>query len=201
MSDKRSHRERPHRGAELFEQDFPTGRQSQRTFHEPSPVTVTPPVEGTVKWFDANKGFGFISLEAGGEAFIHISRVKAFGNGELYEGSPITVRLGPGKKGPEVIEVIEVGGAADGLVERRPRPPAAAPAATEEVDAIDIVKWFNPGKGFGFVAVGDRQKDVFVSGRIIQQAGLHDLPEGKRVKMKVVVGQKGPEARSIQIID
>jgi CspA family cold shock protein len=153
-----------------------------------------------VKWFDANKGFGLVSLEKGGEAFMHISRLKAACYGEPKEGTPITVRLGPGRKGPQVVEVIEVGAAPNRQIERTPRP-TAAPSAMEEVDAIGIVKWFNPNKGFGFVAVGDRQKDVFVSARALQQAGLKDLPEGKRVKMKVGAGHKGPEARSIKIID
>lgn len=129
-----------------------------------------------------------------------MSRLKAAGFGDPPEGSPITVRLGPGKKGPEVIEVIEVGAAAPKPIERTLRA-TAAPRAMGEAETLGTVKWFNSSKGFGFVAVGDGQKDVFVSARILQQAGLNDLPEGKRVSMKVVVGQKGPEARSIRIID
>jgi CspA family cold shock protein len=201
MGDKRGHRDQVrHRGDEPFEQDFSSIRPSPRTYQQTGPAHDRPSIQGTVKRFDANKGFGFVSLESGGEAFIHVSRIKPLGYNELVEGSPITVRLGPGKKGPEVIEVIDVGAAPTTRFERGPRP-SAAPPKMEEADAIGIVKWFNPSKGFGFVAVRDRQKDVFVSARTLQQAGINDLLEGKRVRMKVVVGQKGPEARSIEIID
>jgi CspA family cold shock protein len=198
MSDKRSHRDQArHRGVDPFEQDFPVIRPAPRKESQTASIRETPSVKGTVKWFNADKGFGFVSLETGGEAFIHVSRLKAAGYGDPSEGTSITVRIGPGKKGPEVAEVVELGA---GALRRDERTSRASPA-TEEVDAIGFVKWFNPGKGFGFVAVGDRQKDVFVSARVLQHAGLNNLPEGKRVSMKVVVGPKGPEARSIQIID
>ena len=63
------------------------------------------------------------------------------------------------------------------------------------------MKWYNSDKGFGFVAVGEGRKDVFVSGRVLERSGLNGLPEGRRVKMKVVQSHKGPEARSIQFLD
>jgi CspA family cold shock protein len=136
-----------------------------------------------------------VSLESGGEAFIHVSRIKPLGYNELSEGSPITVRLGPGKKGPEVVEVIEAGAAPPN------GPGRAAPSSMEEVEVIGTVKWFNPGKGFGFVAAGEHQKDVFISARTLERAGINDIREGQRVRMKVIVKPKGPEAISIALVE
>lgn len=50
--------------------------------------------EGTVKWFNAQKGFGFIALDAGGnDAFVHISAVERSGLGELREGQKVGFEL------------------------------------------------------------------------------------------------------------
>ncbi len=49
---------------------------------------------GTVKWFNAQKGFGFIAPDNGGtDAFVHISAVERSGMGELYEGQKISYEL------------------------------------------------------------------------------------------------------------
>ncbi|MFS8035504.1 cold-shock protein [Xanthobacter sp. AM11] len=51
-------------------------------------------VEGTVKWFNAQKGFGFIAPDAGGsDAFVHISAVERAGLGELREGQKVGFEL------------------------------------------------------------------------------------------------------------
>ena len=56
---------------------------------------------GTVKWFNASKGFGFISPEGGGEdLFVHHSEVKTQGYASLDEGQKVQFEIGQGKKGP-----------------------------------------------------------------------------------------------------
>ena len=56
---------------------------------------------GTVKWFSASKGFGFISPEGGGEdLFVHHSEVKTQGYASLDEGQKVQFEIGQGKKGP-----------------------------------------------------------------------------------------------------
>ena len=61
------------------------------------------------------------------------------------------------------------------------------------------MKWYNADKGFGFVAVGDGGKDVFVHASALRRAGLFDLAEGQQVTMQVVEGAKGREATSITV--
>ena len=59
------------------------------------------------------------------------------------------------------------------------------------------VKWFNDGKGFGFIAE-DGGKDVFVHHSSIQAQGFKSLQEGDRVSFDVVAGPKGPAAANVR---
>jgi len=57
--------------------------------------------KGTVKWFNASKGFGFINPDDGGEdLFVHHSEVKTAGYASLDEGQTVEFTVGQGKKGP-----------------------------------------------------------------------------------------------------
>ena len=57
--------------------------------------------KGTVKWFNADKGFGFITPEEGGnDLFVHHSEVRTEGYASLDEGQKVEFLVGQGKKGP-----------------------------------------------------------------------------------------------------
>jgi cold shock protein len=56
---------------------------------------------GTVKFFDEQKGFGFISREEGDDVFIHFSEIQGSGFKTLQEGQKVEFDVGPGKKGEE----------------------------------------------------------------------------------------------------
>ena len=67
------------------------------------------------------------------------------------------------------------------------------------VEMLGTVKWYNPDKGFGFIAPQSGGKDVFVHASALERAGLAPLREGQSVRMSVVQGVKGPEAAAISI--
>ncbi len=59
------------------------------------------------------------------------------------------------------------------------------------------VKWFNDGKGFGFITSDDGSKDCFVHHSAIQAEGFRSLNEGDKVELDVVEGEKGPAAENV----
>ncbi|MFM7061571.1 MAG: cold-shock protein [Actinomycetes bacterium] len=60
---------------------------------------------GTVKWFNAEKGYGFISREGGADVFVHFSAIEGSGYRSLEEGQAVEFEVGPGRKGEEAREV------------------------------------------------------------------------------------------------
>ena len=65
--------------------------------------------EGTVKWFNAQKGYGFINPDDGGkDAFVHISAVERAGLSTLNEGQRVSYEVQPGKNGKSSAENIKV---------------------------------------------------------------------------------------------
>jgi CspA family cold shock protein len=62
------------------------------------------------------------------------------------------------------------------------------------------VKWFNEGKGFGFITPETGGKDLFAHFKEIRGEGFKSLSEGQRVTYEVTQGQKGPQASNIRVI-
>ncbi|RJP85114.1 MAG: cold-shock protein [Desulfobacteraceae bacterium] len=60
---------------------------------------------GTVKWFNESKGFGFIEQENGTDVFVHHSGINASGFKTLNEGDKVTFTLSQGQKGPAAVDV------------------------------------------------------------------------------------------------
>lgn len=64
--------------------------------------------EGTVKWFNEAKGFGFIESENGGDVFVHFSAIQAEGFKTLKEGEKVSFDVVEGKKGPAAENVMKL---------------------------------------------------------------------------------------------
>lgn len=62
--------------------------------------------QGTVKWFNADKGFGFISIEDGNDVFVHFSSIQGNGFRTLEEGQHVTFDVVQGPKGPQAANVV-----------------------------------------------------------------------------------------------
>jgi cold shock protein len=178
------------------------------------PAATGPTVDAVVKWFKADKGYGFVELSNGqGDAFLHANALHASGHESVPSGAKLKVTVGAGAKGAQVTRVVEVDTA--GVVERpqrsfegggrggdaggSPRPRRAAPDPSTAVTVAGRVKWFDDAKGFGFVASDDGGKDVFIHISVLNAAGIPHLAEGQAVNMKVVDTPKGREAISLSV--
>jgi CspA family cold shock protein len=207
MSRYKDHRGPKRRG---YDEDYTPdyhAAERQPEYFSPRPISTqgSEPVEATVKWFNADKGFGFVVVAGGPNAFLPARALEMAGHSSVPDGSRVKVRISQGQKGPQVAEVIEVDTSAAQVTsktERRPasRPYSQRPGAGPTEECLGSVKWYNVEKGFGFVAADRGGKDVFVHATTLDRSGLSELPEGQRVRMQVSQGQKGPEA-SIELLD
>ena len=183
--------------------DGPIG--DRPNYPSPSASQASAPVDSVVKWFNAEKGFGFVTLPGGSEAFLHIRQLERAGHKSVPEGARLKVRTGQGQKGPEVTEVLDLdlstarSSSSSSSAERR----AAAPsqAAGQSKVGTGTVKMYKTDTGFGFVGQDDGGKDVFVHATVLARAGLKGLTEGQRVRMQIAQGQKGLEAQTIELLD
>lgn len=64
--------------------------------------------QGTVKWFNAEKGFGFISVEGENDVFVHFSAIQADGYKSLEEGQKVEFDVVDGAKGPQAANVVRL---------------------------------------------------------------------------------------------
>lgn len=165
------------------------------------------PAQGTVKWFNPDKGFGFVTLEDGSDCFLHASALTRAGL-SVTEGDTVRVRIGQGPRGRQVSDVLDVqpgpgpqrrspGGFGAGRPPRTGGRPGVPTGPTVETQGT--VKWWNATKGFGFITPVDGSKDIFIHVSTLGRCGLQQLTEGTAVSIRVSQGPKGPEAVDISL--
>ncbi|MBF0781114.1 MULTISPECIES: cold-shock protein [unclassified Granulicatella] len=64
--------------------------------------------KGTVKWFNGEKGFGFITRENGEDLFVHFTAIQTEGYRTLEEGQEVEFEIGEGARGPQAINVVKL---------------------------------------------------------------------------------------------
>lgn len=151
------------------------------------PPQVVGTGKGTVKFFNAGKGFGFIQREDGGEdVFVHISAVERAGLEGLGEGQVLEFNLVDrgGKISASDLQV--VGDVVP--VEKKPQAPQRELTGDK---AVGTVKFFNSMKGFGFITRDDGEQDAFVHISAVERSGLSTLNEGDRLEFDLEVDRRG----------
>ena len=169
------------------------------------PPQVVGEGKGVVKFFNPQKGFGFIVRDDGGEdVFVHISAVEQAGLTDLADGQPLEFTLVDrgGRVSAtnlriegEPMEVVRGGGAgpregAGGFGADRGGPQRQLTGEKSQ----GTVKFFNAMKGFGFISRDDGQPDAFVHISAVERAGLPTINEGDRFEFEIEVDRRGKYA-------
>lgn len=163
------------------------------------PAQVVGEGQGTVKFFNAAKGFGFVARDDGGEdVFVHISAVEQAGLQGLASGQPLGFTLVERNGKVSAID-LKIEGEPMPVEEFAPRQrdDRGAPGGARGRRQLTgertsgTVKFFNTTKGFGFIARDDGQADAFVHISAVQRAGMAGLDEGDRVAFDIEVDDRG----------
>jgi cold shock protein len=162
------------------------------------PPQVVGEGKGIVKFFNPQKGFGFIVRDDGGEdVFVHISAVEQAGLTDLADGQPLEFTLVD--RGGRIsatnlriegdpMPVERSGGGGAGAAGGGPQRQLTGEKAS------GTVKFFNAMKGFGFIQRDDGQPDAFVHISAVERAGIPTLNEGDRLEFELEVDRRGKYA-------
>ncbi len=152
------------------------------------PAQVVGTGKGTVKFFNSQKGFGFIAQETGGEdVFVHISAVERAGLEGLAEGQELEFNMVDrgGKISAQDLQIVGDVIAAPAAESGPPKRELTGEKAT------GTVKFFNSMKGFGFLVRDDGQPDAFVHISAVERSGLSEINEGERFEFDLEVDRRG----------
>jgi CspA family cold shock protein len=168
---------------------------------------------GTIKWFNATKGYGFITLERGGDAFCHASALAAVGATDAPPGSTVVCDLQDSPRGLQVVTVHSLDtSTAEAQPPRKPRSPSAGDddrgrrggfardSAPSGAMVDGHVKFFNDQKGFGFVVPENGGGDVYVHASALRRSGIAALNPEQRIRFSTRQGMKGVEVDRIEVL-
>lgn len=167
-------------------------------------------IRGTVKWFDAVKGYGFIVPDSGGaDILLHKTVLRQAGHSIVYEGTLIVCEAVQGPRGMQALRVMELDDS-DAIVPRRgPPQQGAAPRGRPRAEPVEAsgdflavkVKWFNRVRGYGFVTEGEGTPDVFVHVETLRRYGIEEVRAGQSAEVRIGTGPKGPMVAEIKLLD
>ena len=180
--------------------------------------------KGKVKWFNATKGYGFITLDNGGDAFCHASALQATGHSDVPPGTTVVCDLADSQRGLQVVSVHSVDTSTAEAPSRAPRPFGGgrfgdggghggygdrggyggggyrdnnAPSGPMVEGKI---KFFNDQKGFGFVMPDNGSGDIYLHASALRRSGVQMVEPEQRIRYSTRQGNKGVEVDRVEII-
>lgn len=179
-------------------------------------------ITASVKWFKADKGYGFVRFGDGtGEAFLHSSVLTPIGLSALTEGATILCDVTAGAKGPQVSAVHRVenappaepaqargrrkkaaAAARDG-VEAEPRLPRHQPARAAEAAAGELmfgsIRWYNLDSQSGLIDPADGGESIYFDRATLRQSRIEIVADGEDVWYSARDTADGPVAERVEL--
>ncbi|KIT15784.1 cold-shock protein [Jannaschia aquimarina] len=155
---------------------------------------------GTVKWFDAVRGFGFVtSPDMDKDILLHANVLRAYGQSSIAEGAVVDLVVTKSPRGFQASEVLSVSAPEHDPAEGGSDAPEYLQPIPDDVPFEPArVKWFDKGKGFGFANVFGRPEDVFIHAEVLRRFGLADLGPGEAICLRATEGQRGKLAVEVR---
>jgi len=173
--------------------------------------------KGKVKWFNATKGYGFITLDNGGDAFCHASALQASGHSDVPPGTTIVCDLADSARGLQVVSVHSVDTSTAEAPSRGPRREFGGGGgyggygggggygghrdhAPSGPMVEGKIKFFNDQKGFGFVMPDSGSGDIYLHASALRRSGVQAVEPDQRIRYSTRQGNKGVEVDRVEII-
>jgi CspA family cold shock protein len=173
--------------------------------------------KGKVKWFNPTKGYGFVTLDDGGDAFCHASALQATGHSDVPPGTTIVCDLTDSQRGLQVVAVHSVDISTAEAPSRAPRREngfggggfggggfgggAYRDSGAPSGPMVEgKVKFYNDQKGFGFVMPDNGSGDIYLHASALRRSGVQAVEPDQRIRYSTRQGNKGVEVDRVEII-
>ena len=185
--------------------------------------------KGKVKWFNATKGYGFITLDNGGDAFCHASALQATGHSDVQPGTTIVCDLADSQRGLQVVTVHSVDVSTAEAPSRGPRRDFGGGGGygggrdfggggrdfgggggyggghhrdngPSGPMVEGKVKFFNDQKGFGFVMPDNGSGDIYLHASALRRSGVQAVEPDQRIRYSTRQGNKGVEVDRVELL-
>lgn len=155
-------------------------------------------ISGSIKWFDASKGYGFIVPDEDyPDVLLHVTCLRRDGYQTAYEGSRVVCEVLQRPRGLQAFRMISMDDSTAVHPSQLPQRTHVHVTPEGEFERV-LVKWFNRVRGFGFLTRGPSTPDIFIHMETLRRFGFAELRPGQTVLVRFGKGPKGLMAAELK---
>src|SRR3972149_5037383 len=155
-------------------------------------------VSGSIKWFDASKGYGFIVPDEDlPDVLLHVTCLRRDGFQTAYEGARVVCEALQRPKGMQAFRVLSMDESTAVHPAQMPPRTHVTVTPTSGLERAQV-KWFNRLRGFGFLTRGEGTPDIFIHMETLRRFGMAELRPGQTVLVRFGPGPKGLMAAEVR---